>query len=36
MSARAEGSPQGGSRAVRQKADDKSFGPRQAVGGTER
>ena len=36
MSARAEGSPQGGSRAVRQKADGKSFGPRQAVGEAER
>ena len=32
MSARAEGSPQGRWRAVRQKADGKSFGLCQAVG----
>ena len=36
MSARAEGSPQGRSRAVRQKADGKAFGLRQAVGEAER
>ena len=36
MSARAEGSPQGRSRAIRQGADGKSFVLRQAVGGDER
>jgi hypothetical protein len=36
MSARAEGNPQGRSRAIRQEADDRSFALRRPVGEAER